>query len=123
MSNKHIEKIIQDALIHFGIKCQCETCTKEISDYVASLSQEPQQTGWVSVEERLPESGEMVLFICKSRNKLFDGRIFGGKFYATSGDKYFSIPGTGFDASYWLPLSALPAPPQQTIKNPKNKEK
>jgi hypothetical protein len=221
MSNEHSAKIIQDALIHFGIKCQCETCTKEISDYVASLStttnehsagkvhelktwpeyfemiftgkktfevrkndrgfqvgdilhlreysmktlsytgreckreityilyggewgisentvilalqqlsQEPQQTGWVSVEERLPEISEVVLVETHHFDNSNGNRVLIIETFVGYMDEYGDLYSKPTDDNYgwqfndvvkrWQPL---PAPPQQTIHSPENKEK
>jgi hypothetical protein len=140
MSNEHSAKIIQDALIHFGIKCQCETCTKEISDYVASqLSQEPQQTGKMryllkDIVTRCELDGEMRIPLSSIEYNAIKEALAAAPPQQTGwqlcpkcfGEGIVDQVGTSTSCYRICPVcngAKLLVPPQQPIHSPENKEK
>lgn len=64
---------------------------------------------WISVDERLPDEGQPVLFIVNSGDDLYDGRMLGGVFRTIAGMPGFSTPGVTYGASHWMPSPPLPA--------------
>jgi hypothetical protein len=94
------------------------------------LSKEPQQTGWVSVEERLPEISEVVLVETHHFDNSNGNRVLIIETFVGYMDEYGDLYSKPTDDNYgwqfndvvkrWQPL---PAPPQQTIHSPENKEK
>lgn len=70
--------------------------TKDVADFFAN--------GWISVDDKLPELHQRVLFVVKSDNEWYNGKVYGGSF--TGND--FVTPGIAFGASHWMPS---PEPP------------
>lgn len=63
------------------------------------------ESKWVSVEDRLPAVGQRVMFVVDSTKDHYNGKVYGGVF---TSDKYFSVPGIAFQATFWQPS---PQPP------------
>ena len=55
---------------------------------------------WISVEDRLPENGQSVAFVC-------GGKVLGGKYTPFEDKKWFSYPGTVCGATHWMPLPPI----------------
>ncbi|KWH17621.1 DUF551 domain-containing protein [Burkholderia multivorans] len=74
-------------------------------------SGEVTDTVWISVDERLPEEGEAIAFVVHwPGDEFLHGRVLGGTFHSYGGKMpTFSVPGTGFKATYWMPLPTAPA--------------
>ncbi|WP_423236979.1 DUF551 domain-containing protein [Burkholderia multivorans] len=68
-------------------------------------------TAWISVDERLPEEGEAIAFVVHwPGDEFLHGRVLGGTFHSYGGKMpTFSVPGTGFKATHWMPLPTAPA--------------
>lgn len=69
---------------------------------------------WISVSDEMPEDRQDVLFVVDCKGPKYDhlhGRVLGGK-YIGGQHGYFSIPGMGVAASYWMPSPPPPAAPQ-----------
>lgn len=65
---------------------------------------------WISVSEKMPEDRQEVLFVVDCKNPQYEhlhGRVLGGK-YITGQPGYFSVPGLGVNASFWMPSPAAP---------------
>lgn len=60
---------------------------------------------WKKYPDEKPEDLQNVAFVVKSKRDL-NGRILGGHYHASS--ETFSVPGCGFDASYWRPMFEAP---------------
>jgi len=66
--------------------------------------------GWISVKDRYPEDGQLVLFVVANDVDYYAGTVQAGR-YRFEGGKYhtFSFPGRGTSASHWMPLPSPPA--------------
>lgn len=74
-------------------------------NYLLELKRKEAKMGdWVSVKDSMPELYQRVLFVVKSENEWYNGKVYGGVY--THPD--FSTPGMGFSASHWMPS---PSPP------------
>ncbi|MBR8241078.1 DUF551 domain-containing protein [Burkholderia multivorans] len=71
----------------------------------------PDREAWISVEDRLPEEGQAVAFVVHwPGDEFLHGRVLGGTFHSYGGKMpTFSVPGTGFEATHWMPLPTAPA--------------
>ncbi|MGU2415272.1 DUF551 domain-containing protein [Burkholderia cenocepacia] len=70
----------------------------------------PDREAWISVEDRLPEEGQAIAFVVHwPGNEFLHGRVLGGTFHSYGGKMpTFSVPGTGFKATHWMPLPTAP---------------
>jgi hypothetical protein len=85
------------------------------------LSQEPQQTGWVSVKDRLPEPGVYVLTTHENVSRIANFPSGIVAYYSKVRECFLNWHDDEPDiVTHWQPL---PAPPQQPIHSPENKEK
>jgi hypothetical protein len=65
------------------------------------------RAGWISVDDRRPEWGQVVAFIVDGSR--FAGSVFAGR--ATASAVFFKVPGGAIiRGTHWLPLPTLPAP-------------
>jgi len=64
---------------------------------------------WISTNDRLPEDGQTVAFVCKHYDWAPDngGRVLGGRFVAGRFGG-FTVPGLMTGADFWMPLPDAP---------------
>ena len=60
---------------------------------------------WINVDDQLPERHQRVLFVVKSPNDWYHGKVYGGVYT----DPDFATPGIAFEATHWIPS---PNPPE-----------
>lgn len=62
------------------------------------------QPKWIPVTESLPERHQRVMFVVKSDNEWYNGKVYGGVYT----DPDFTTPGMGFEATHWMLLPDAP---------------
>ena len=108
MTKEEAIKIFNTVLL-FG-KCDCPK--EEIEECLKMAIEALEQTRWISVAEKLPESGENILFSTKP-GSIFEGRYFDDN----TGCQWYSYRDDIFVHNYavtaWMPLPA-PFKPQES---------
>jgi hypothetical protein len=65
--------------------------------------------GWVKCSEEEPKLYQPIMFVVKSRDHLYNGKIYGGTYQGGYGGCFeAACPGIEFKITHWMPLPSQP---------------
>lgn len=89
-------------------------CFKKDTELMRSkLSIPKEESKWISVNDKEPEEFQNVMFVVKSKDEFYDGKVLGGTYQGKKGKGdyrhyAFSTPGIEWEGIFWQPSPFAP---------------